>query len=286
MLGNAGHLTQESSALKWVYLPIGSNPIFAHLFTFANIAIALALIWRILLRRFRQPRATLMSKRQSYALLAYIEILMVGFTVVPSTDGNWRITGAIVAMTIISVMKVFLLIFASVPQRQALIEWFRYPNRGLQSWIWADKSPMLLASLIHIGIVCGLLLPWMFLLSNGWQYPLETVMTFAGIVTTLLIYSVFVQTIMAGRTRNPFVWAAGSLAIWMVVPPIVLGVLRLTPDQVTTSATLWTFFGYPFLGLENNTTLIFTAVGLALQWVLLGLLLWQCDRTLKQLRSS
>ena len=66
---------------------------------------------------------------------------------------------------------------------------------------------------------------------------------------------------------------------------MLLGILRLTPDKIPTSAALWTFFGYPFLAWGEPFGLLFSQIGLIFQWVLLGLLVWQCDRVLKQLRQ-
>ena len=284
-LGNTGTLVIGASSMQWVYLPIATNPFLAHFFTLANIAIVLALIWRMLLRRFRQPRSTLMSKRQSYALLAYIEILMVGFTLVPEAN-RWDSVGLLVFMTFISTLLIFLMMFAIVPQRQALIDWSRYQKPGLQSWIWADKSPILLTVVIQICMVCGLLGPWMFLAGIGRRYPLATIVTVVGLATTLFIYGVFIQTIMAGRTRNPFIWTTGSLLVWLIVPPVILLGLRITPERMPSSAALWTFFGYPFFSIEEPQTFLFTVVGIVFQWMLLGLLLWPCNATLNHLRAS
>ena len=282
LLGNSA----EASGLQWVYLPIGESSILTHLFTLANLAILLALIWRMVLRRFRHPRATLMSKRQSYGLVAYVEILMVGFTLSSEFNRNgWDASGAAAFLVIVSVVMLLMLMFALVPQRQALLDWSRYQARGLQSWLWADKSPMLLAMVVHLAMVYGLLLPWVFVNGLGWKYPGETIVTAIGLTNTLLIYGLFIQTVMAGRTRNPLVWTVGGLAVWMLIPPILLGVLRLTPDKIPSSAALWTFFGYPFLAWDEPFGLLFSQIGLLFQWVLLGLLVWQCDRVLKQLRQ-
>ncbi|MBW4554214.1 MAG: ABC transporter permease [Aphanocapsa sp. GSE-SYN-MK-11-07L] len=52
----------------WFYLDISQNFWLAHAFTLINLAIGTALIWRVLLRYFRQPRSSVLSKKQASEL--------------------------------------------------------------------------------------------------------------------------------------------------------------------------------------------------------------------------
>ena len=290
--GGIGWLAPSFSQPNWFYwalIPISSNILVAHLFTLVNLALLSGLIWRMLLRRFRQPRSTWMSKRQSYAIVAYLEILMVGFGVRPDiyTSDNWTDAWPLVVTVIfylVSAASLVLVMFAIAPQRQALLDWSRYQARGLQSWLWADKSPMLLAMVIHLGMVYAILVPWTFLTGLGFVYPIWTITGFVGAANTLLMYGLLIQTVMAGRTRNPLVWAVGILVVWLTVPPLVLTIVQLVPNEIAATATLWTVLGYPFFNWGDDKTLLFTQIGLVGQWCILGGLVWQCDRTLKQLR--
>jgi len=150
----------------WFYIPINERVWVSHGFTLLHLGIVTFLIWRLLLRRFRQPRATVISKRQSYGILFYTEVLTLGFalpvvSIYPAADLG--IAGFANGLT---ASLLLLLFFGICPQRQALSDWVRYQPQGWQSYIWTNKSPALIAILILLMIANALLLPWELMLDG------------------------------------------------------------------------------------------------------------------------
>ncbi|MEO1519478.1 MAG: hypothetical protein AAFU78_01705, partial [Cyanobacteria bacterium J06633_2] len=174
--------------LYWGFVNITTNPILSHGFTLLNVLLATGLIWRIILRRFRQPRSTLMSKRQSYGLVAYVELLIIGFTLNPEfgAPDSGVVAAAAVGLYTVSILLMFMMMFAIVPPRQALLDWSRYQSRGLQSWIWSDKSPMLLALVILLLMIVALLIPWTMLSGISGQ-PIEALISFVSVAMTIIM---------------------------------------------------------------------------------------------------
>ncbi|NET08775.1 MAG: hypothetical protein F6K16_29575, partial [Symploca sp. SIO2B6] len=187
---------------------------------------------------------------------------------------------------LLSAVMLLLLMLAIAPQRQALLDWSRYQSKTLNSWLWADKSPMLLAMVLHLIMVYSLLVPWTFLTGVSEENLVGAIISFIGVANTLLIYGFCIQTILAGRFTNPIVWAIGGLIVWLIVPPAMLALLQLTPDNIPASTMLWTILGYPFFEWDNPVSLLFTQFGLIVQWGILGVLIWWCDRTFKQLAKA
>ncbi|NJM96831.1 MAG: hypothetical protein HC800_06250 [Phormidesmis sp. RL_2_1] len=136
-----------STPLAWLYLPITDNMLMAHLFTIGNLVIVAVLVWRMLLRKFVIPEATLVSKRLSYVGVFYLNVLVWGFFQSSSLSDRARLAGvgALLGLNIV----IFLgLIFALAPSRQMLLDWLRYRRHSLLDWIWHDSSPSVVRSLL------------------------------------------------------------------------------------------------------------------------------------------
>ncbi|MEB3213178.1 MAG: hypothetical protein VKL39_17635 [Leptolyngbyaceae bacterium] len=272
----------------WGFIAITANPLLSHGFTLINLLIATGLIWRIVLRRFRQPRSTLMSKRQSYATVAYAELLAIGFALNPEfgIPQSSVVIAEAIALYTGTIVLILIMMFATVPSRQALLDWSRYQSRGVMSWIWSDKSPMLLTLVINVGLASVLLIPWMFLSGIITQNRIAALISFVSVVMTLLIAGLFTQIVFAKRVRNPLTWAVGSLVIWLSVPAAIMSLLQLLPDRIGVMATFWTLFGYPVWHFDNPLALAFTLIGMVLQVLLIGMLALQLYQTLQQLHQS
>jgi hypothetical protein len=270
----------------WAYSEINQNLMISHGFTLGNIAISIALLWSLLLRRFRQPYSTVISKRQSYLFLGYLEILALGFCLSPKlTINSGDLTGASIVLFAFTVVLLLIITFGVCPQRQALLDWSRYPSKNWLSWVWADKSPALLSMGIHVLMANAILLPWTLIAGVGTQKPIETIIAFIGVSNILLIYGVLIQQIQAANIRNPNIWVVGGLSVWLIVPPTILSLMGLLPKEIPVTTTLWTILGYPFWHFDQPETLIFTVFGILIQWLVLGGLLWQFNQTLEDLQN-
>jgi hypothetical protein len=131
---------------------------------------------QILKRRFHNPTATSLSKKQTYLLSGSFTFILLGFTF---QDARWlsnysnyaQIKLSQLGMLLGLVLLVFLgLMVALSPQRQALVDWARYrhPKKLLHDLIWQDKSPSTLAVGINLAIVGLILLPVIILLPLEW----------------------------------------------------------------------------------------------------------------------
>jgi hypothetical protein len=304
----------------WGFLPLSQNIWIAHGFTLLNIAIITFFFWRMLLRRFYSHTVPAMSKRLSYALVAYIQILIIGFSL--RFDGTYIASSTVSFSLYIANIVLFIsLIFALSSSRQAVLDWLRYrqshhrPSTATPSlsttalWrdlVWADGSPSIIAIAINLLIVNALVWPWAILVADlipllkNLDLATQTTQlgeTLFGIslfavssIVTILIHATVIQRLFVSRLRNPVVWAAGILLTWIVVPPILLlNLLRLTNSNSVLNAVFWTFWGAPmFLADAANKTGVRTGaiVGLILQVILLVVLLWQLLRQLDRLAAT
>ncbi len=282
--------SQPDRLVQWLYLPIVGNLIIAHLFTLGNLAIGTFLTWRVLLRTFRIPQATLLSKRISYVIVAYLNVLLWGFfqSDLFASTGD-RVFGFAIAAFALNVGIAFLLIFAIAPTRQTLIDWSRARGGSIPDWIWNDNSPSVFSIFISAAIAGALIVPWILIVDRGQEISvLPLILAALSLGTCALIYATIVQLIFGSKLRAPFVWAVGTVATIAVVPPIFLSVLNIGMDGSMTAAemAIWTFFGLP-LGVAKQSGVESAALGIGIGWalqiVVLLILLSRLARGLKRL---
>lgn len=279
-------LGDKSPVVSWFFLPINTTVVVSHSFTLLTLGIATFLLWRVLLRNFRKPRSTPISKRQSYAILAFVEVLALGFLLPTSLGDASSLAFAATFMYIVTALSLLVLMFAICPQRQALLDWARYRSPSWQSLIWSDKSPALLAFFILLVVANALLIPWLFALSIATKKIVETGLLVLGTTNILLIYGTFVQQVFATKIRNPIIWAIGGLSLWSIVAPTLLGLLQLSPDRIPATAALWTLFGYTFWHFDTPETIPFVGLGIVAQWLFLAFLLWRFQKTMRKLKAG
>ena len=280
--------------LQWMYLPIADNLLVAHLFTIGNLAIGTLITWCVLLRTFRIPKATLLSKRISYIIVAYLNVLLWGFfqnSLI--TEPDVRTLGYAGAAFAMNVAIALILIFAIAPSRQTLIDWSRIKNKSIFSWVWNDNSPSVLSILISAAIAGALIVPWILLVDRGQSVAiLPAILASLSLGTIVLIYATIVQLIFSSKLRAPFIWAVGTIATIAVVPPIFLGVLDvgISSGLSITEMAAWTFFGLPFGIAKDIPEIAAPAAGIGIGWamqiVVLLVLLTRLARRLKQLSTK
>ncbi|NJK40248.1 MAG: hypothetical protein HC934_00750 [Acaryochloridaceae cyanobacterium SU_2_1] len=273
--------------IQWFGQTINLNPWISHGFSLAVMAVAITLIWAMLMRLFRSPDGVLMSKRQSYAIVACCEALVVGFLVVtkansfqPSPEEG---TALLYAFNFALVLMVLL---ALCPHRLLLLDWLRYrryPRRFGPDLVWMDKSPVLVAIAINLAIINALFLPWLLLFGIGKGRTLAALGVALCLCVILLIYTAVVQWIFTLKIRNPYMWAFGFLAIWMVVPATVLGILAVPFETGQTFSTLWTVLGYPLGDFSKAGTINGVINGVIILSCLLLFWVWQVQQRLQVL---
>jgi hypothetical protein len=287
---------------QWVYLPLSSNLWLAHLFTLVVLGIGTAFLWRMLLRRFLTPHSTAMSKRMSYALVAFLEVVLLGFALHSQVTPAERVYVNFPGLYIFNFLLFLGLIFILCPLRQELLDWlrFRYAVHGehtqtspqrfswlgaLRDLVWVDSSPGVVAIALNLLIVNALVLPWVLLNDFGSQFPIKIALALASVSMAVLIETAVIQWIFTTKIRNPGTWAAGILGIWLTVPIAILNILQVNPDKMPASQLVFTILGYPFTNLARPETGWLIA-GLVMQCVLLVFLMWQLKRKLQQLTPN
>ncbi len=223
--------------LDWFFLTINQNSIVMHLFTWGNLAIVAAALWRILQRAYNNPKATLLSKRQSYFLAPYSVLLLLGFAFQRKTGHNpMPMIGSI--QLLIPWGLIGLITTLSTP-RQTWLDWIRYrqaatessdlptlnPSRSINDLIWGEKSPGLTAIGLNLLMVTGIIATALAFsdangqfadISMGWWSILLT-------VTLTTTYALLAQWMLMLKTQKRSAWALGSLVLAIGLPSIIGG---------------------------------------------------------------
>ncbi|MEG4321696.1 MULTISPECIES: hypothetical protein [unclassified Microcoleus] len=262
--------------LQWFYLPVTEN-----------IAIFLALyllvcgtgtywLWQGWQRRFPNPSATVLSKRQSYLVVICCQVIMLGFSVEVSPSGY---DDNLACLLLFNLLMFLALIAALTSDRQSLYDWARYRQQIVPSsqnlWrryplldlIWSEKSPAVVAIAINL---------------LGSVIILTPLMLFGGIgirgfwcviccLNLILIYATITQLFLLAKNRNREIWAAGTVASAILLPPLILQMLSLTPEK---APFLWlssTFASFVFSHslTASGNTILFSILS---QWTVLVLL--------------
>jgi hypothetical protein len=269
LVGNFGQL-------QWFYLPV-----------FINIAIGLALcllvcgtgtygMWQGWQRRFPNPSATVLSKRQSYLLVICCQVIILGFALQSDSGREANLIG----LVILNLVMFLALIAALTPDRQSLYDWARYRKQIVPSsqklWrryplldlIWSDKSPAVVAIALNFLSSVIILTPWALLENfdaNG----------FWGLILCLnliLIYAGLAQIFLFTKTRNKESEAVAIVGVAILLPPLILSMLLLTPEKAPLlwlSSTFGGFWFSSFVAAMSGDTILLSILS---QWTVLVLL--------------
>ncbi|EGK90001.1 hypothetical protein D0A34_15720 [Microcoleus vaginatus PCC 9802] len=269
-------LVENLDKLQWFYSPVGTN-----------IAIGLALsllvcgtgtywMWQGWQRRFPNPSATVLSKRQSYLLVICCQVIFLGFALQSDPPGG---NSNLICLLILNLVMFLALIAALTSDRQSLYDWARYRKQIVPSnqklWrryplldlIWSDKSPAVVAISINFLSSVIILTPWALLEkseNNG----------FGGVILCLnliLIYAAITQLFLFTKTRNQEIWAACTVGSAILLPPVIFSMLLLTPEKAPflwLSSTFGLWFSPSLTAASGNTFLL----SLLSQWTVLVLL--------------
>jgi hypothetical protein len=228
--------SSDSTRVDWFFLTINRNPIVTHLFTFTNLTIVIVLLWQILQRAFQNPTATLISKRQSYILVPYFVLLIIGFrSINPSTGDSYG--GNIVELVEHLVPWIFIgLIFALSTVRQTWFEWIRYRQdsrleaegsprieRSRTDLVLGEKSPGLTAIGLNLVMVAGIIMTAL-VFSDSSTSSTDSVRNWLGlilVVPLVINYALLVQWMLMLKTQKRSTWAIGSLFFAIGLPSVI-----------------------------------------------------------------
>ncbi len=233
--------------------------------------------WQGLKRCFRNPNATIISKQQSYLIVASFEVMILGFYV---SEDYTRWNGLYEGILSLYAWNLFLIVpfFALLlPHRQAIQDWarFRYQKDAskksiLSELMFGEKSPAILAIAIDLSIAASAFVV-LFLKANidnsnsskTILWILSTLLVFVSLIT---IYATIAQIMLMLKNSKRTLWAMGTTSAIIISPIIVFAILNIQPENI-----LWLFTVAFWFTVEQSTvTSIFIAF--LCQLVILGLL--------------
>ncbi|WP_309733953.1 hypothetical protein [Chamaesiphon sp. OTE_75_metabat_556] len=253
-------LGKSSDRISWFGLPITSSAVWIYIFSTCSFAIASYWVWQALERRYLNPTATAIGKRQSYFINLCLQLWVGGFTLplIFAQPANYLTTRQLISgLAIGDFMALLLSIFMLLPSKQALQDWSRHrrehTNRGRKFWqrdlvrdlISNDKSPALLTIAINIGMAMAVWLPAaVFGLTkvsnsmsfNGWSAPGYGLKLATGVclaATLILIYATIAHLGLFLKVKKQHVWIVGIVGIVAISPlgiAYVLSMARVPSD--------------------------------------------------------
>lgn len=279
---NLNWLIGEFDRLEWFHLHIGKNLVPCTALSFLICGVATYWMWQGWQRRFPNPSATVLSKRQSYLLVICYQSIILGFAL---QSDRYPLTNTM-CLLIPNLMVFLALIAALTSERQALYDWARYRKQIVpsshKSWrrypildlIWSEKSPASVAIAINLLSSTVILIPW--LLVNPNAFP--AMITFINLI---LIYSAVTQLFLFAKIRNQAVWAVCTIGGAISLPPIILYMLSLTPEE---APFIWLSLVFPIFGSLSalrDQSIYDICVSILGQWTVLVLLNLQLRRQLR-----
>ncbi len=284
----------ELDSFHWFGLPLGNSFALTSGFSLSVYLIGTYFIWQSLKRCYRDPNATMLSKRQSYLLTTSFAVITLGCASWHSSDIKDNF-----AMLIFLNSWLFLyLIAALTPNRQTLQDWARYQHiyhakhpgkrKLIKDLIWGEKSPAVLAIAINALMAITSLSVFVLSLSkhNSNQFNAIGALIFA--FSLVMIYAALAQLLLFMKTGQRLLWTNGIVTAVIILPPIVLSILFTYPGQYT---FLWLFsVAAPILVLyppsHNSLGAMLTFFAILGHTTILGLLLYQMKRQLQQAGES
>ena len=280
----------RDASWSFFYLTIDNKFLTFQLFILAILSISSYWIWQVLNHRFCNPSSTLLSKQQSYYLVAMVQVCLLGFWV--DTPKNYLYEFLRIMVTL-NWLAFTLLSMALSPHFQACRDWARYrhsPNGNnrsqsslMRDLMWDSKSPALLAIALNLAITGIIWITWILSWSSDSdKMPAIVSLIFCG--NLILIYAAIAQLMLLMKTPKRFLWTVSTLIAALAVPPVVLSLLS---SQWTIAPVFWLISVYsaPWLILSEASAM---GILLALisQWSILGFLSAMLTRTLQKAGES
>jgi hypothetical protein len=235
--------------LQFFYIPVGQNILILLVFFITHYIMCSYGILQATGRIFRNQKTTLLSKKQSYLLTGFIQLMFLGLII----QTNRATAEILVAMLtfINSNLIIFLVIFLS-PSHQHIQDWSRYSYQNnnkryfkyfRQDLVWGEKSPATLAITINTLIAATPVIIWFTLLQENMELIAKglTLLLVVIYISWLLILTNIIQLTFLARNLNIYMWVFGSAGMTIFLP-IVIGYLLHIPDIFNIFTVLLTNF--------------------------------------------
>ncbi|MEM7714730.1 MAG: hypothetical protein AAF349_14335 [Cyanobacteria bacterium P01_A01_bin.68] len=286
------------NTLKFFSLPLGKHIFFIVAIHLLNYAVWTYWAWQGLKRCFRNPKATIFNKQQSYLIVATFEIIIVGFLLSDSFINEHNFFNRIEALYGWNLLLFVGLFAILLPSRQAVQDWarFRYQkvslakdssNNSLFSDLtMGEKSPAILAIAINLLIAAS---AFMIIILNVevsfFQNNYQTLgcLGILLFITSTIIYATIAQIMLMLKNSKRHLWAMGTTAAAIILPVFIISILNVQPlntDYI--SSISWLFTSGFWYGVKNAR--ISTIFGVFIcQLAIAALLNWYL---IKQVKSA
>ncbi|NEP11384.1 MAG: hypothetical protein F6K14_14470 [Symploca sp. SIO2C1] len=148
--------------------------------------------------------------------------------------------------------------------------------------VWGEKSPAVVAIAINLAIATSPMILWTLLQSVNNIHKIRILFGVAFFASWILIYASIVQLMLMMKTPKRSLWAAGTIGSIICLPPIILEVLGIFPEE---NPTLWLFSTLPWLGLEHGVTTTTAFMALLGEGIVLVLLNLQLTRQVRGIKN-
>jgi hypothetical protein len=286
-------LNSDRGHLSWFFMTLTNEAIRLYLFGVGCCLLASYWIWQALERRYLNPNATILSKKESYLATFCLQIWLLGFALPALNYSSWQRESALTTLAIGNFLFLILLIPILLPSKQALQDWSRYRRERVthqkrafwrqelvQDLISNDKSPALVAIAINMGMAVVMWLPiFLIVADNGDQWFKWSAGLFFAL-TLMLIYTAIAHLGLFLNFKKRQLWIFGGIAVSIILPIVFAAMLSggSTPKGLAAVMLLFS----PFLGIgllelsAMNILLTFCA-----QLAILGVLTKQLQRKLR-----
>ena len=282
----------RGSRATWFSLDFDNESFIFSGFILITLSLGSYWIWQAVNRRFRNPDATLLSKKQSYYLVAMVQVWFLGFLVATPAISKYSYEDMVPAL-VANLLLFATLAIALSPHFQACTDWARYRHSQngnhlvkyslIRDLIWAEKSPALLVIALNLALTGIIWITWiLFWPSDSDKLLVIVSLVFCG--NLILIYAAIAQLMLLMKTPKRFLWTIGTFIATLGLPPLILTILS---SEATIAPVFWltSVFGAPWLVLTEASTIgIFLAI--LSQWSIFGLLSTMLTRKLQKAGES
>ncbi|HEY9703365.1 MAG TPA: hypothetical protein V6C58_13015, partial [Allocoleopsis sp.] len=260
--------------LKFFSLPIGESFFRTRALIIINLGAVIWCLWTSIHGRFVNPTKPILTKKQSYLLVALWQLILLGFSWYDYSNNIYPVKQMFEFMLVSNMMLFLALIAALSPQRQTLLDWARYRHENktgfsfislIKDLLFHQESPAILTIVVNLGIMTGILtLGIISMLSNvseltkHYQIWIMVILICLSInATMILIYAIIAQTILFMRSPRASQLAIGAIATLVLIPIPLLSFLGISAED---HPLFWTFTAMPWLAITNGTITKFMSI--------------------------
>ena len=250
-----GEFANSIELFKWWGVPLAQSRFVWMSFCWLWTGIATDWVWQSLGRQFRNSKATLLAKTQTYWITGQITVFWLGF-VASYPDAVRRDGDAILyAIAFAYLFVTVALVLVLMPGRQSLQDWARYHHvsaaqdttaPGTRRSLWSDllvgeKSPPIVAIALQLGVACLVCLGWVLSMGSSWNVGMggKAVGIVIAMFVSLLMLSNLLQHVLHWKFKQRHLMFVVSLFFLLALPPLVLSAAEISTVH---AANLWSLF--------------------------------------------